>query len=240
MNGTRTCSIHDCNRPHLARSLCSLHYSRLNVYGSTDAPKKTWRGRDVIVGCSFSGCELAHYAKSLCRMHWQRNHTNGTPEVFCFDRSESVKQRLKRKSMSVGECLEYTGARDKDGYGIYSLGKRNPRAHRVAYVESFGPIPAGVMVRHTCDNPPCINPRHLMLGTGIDNSRDMVLRGRSLRGDRNPMARLSVDQVLAIVTRIESGALNTELSAEYDVGASTISRIRHRKSWKQAIETRIV
>lgn len=82
----------------------------------------------------------------------------------------------------MSECIEYEGARTTKGYGQYTLpvgrGKYIMLAHRVAYELAHGPIPAGLQVMHTCDNPPCVNPEHLRVGTGSDNMRDCVEKGR--------------------------------------------------------------
>ena len=78
-----------------------------------------------------------------------------------------------------GECIEWTGARSAAGYG--RLGTKY--AHRVAYEKAHGPIARGMVVRHRCDNPPCVNPAHLELGTQADNMRDMAVRGRASSGE---------------------------------------------------------
>jgi hypothetical protein len=75
------------------------------------------------------------------------------------------------------DCIEWKGRTDKDGYG--TIGSR--RAHRVAWEQTFGPIPDGLQVLHKCDNPPCCNPDHLFLGTRTDNMNDKVRKGRQHR-----------------------------------------------------------
>jgi hypothetical protein len=79
-------------------------------------------------------------------------------------------------------CWEWTGTRNRDGYGQLKLkgGKGYPfRAHRVAYEAAYGPIPDGMIVCHSCDNPPCCNPEHLWLGTHKDNAADRTAKRRS-------------------------------------------------------------
>lgn len=74
-------------------------------------------------------------------------------------------------------CTEWEGTRDSAGYGITRTGGR---AHRLAWITANeSEIPIGMVVRHTCDNPPCVNPEHLILGTEADNVRDMIDRGRA-------------------------------------------------------------
>lgn len=78
-------------------------------------------------------------------------------------------------------CWEWTGGHDKDGYGYFLVRPRLKgldRTHRVSWVIHFGPIPVGLFVLHRCDNPPCVRPDHLWLGTSADNTADMVAKGR--------------------------------------------------------------
>lgn len=76
-------------------------------------------------------------------------------------------------------CWEWQGATNGHGYGQLGYNGKRTTAHRLSYELSNGEIPAGVLVRHTCDNPPCCNPAHLILGTHLDNAADRVARGRN-------------------------------------------------------------
>lgn len=83
------------------------------------------------------------------------------------------------------ECIEWPGARDHNGYGYgrITIGRKRYRVsqHRMAYELAYGPIPKGMFVLHSCDNPPCVNVTHLRLGTQVDNMADTVARGRQGR-----------------------------------------------------------
>lgn len=92
-----------------------------------------------------------------------------------------------------GECWLWLGASNRGGYGVFNIPRIRPgplAAHRVAYAVAHGRLPAGRVVMHICDNPPCVNPTHLRLGTQQENQRDMIAKGRSgahlIRGRRVP------------------------------------------------------
>jgi hypothetical protein len=76
------------------------------------------------------------------------------------------------------DCWPWRGTRDSHGYGVASIVGKQQKAHRISYEAYKGAIPAGLFVRHTCDNPPCCNPHHLLVGTPRDNMDDKVQRGR--------------------------------------------------------------
>ena len=96
--------------------------------------------------------------------------------------------------MSNG-CMEFDGYRDKDGYGIVRISNKSQRAHRVSYALSIGPIPEGLLVLHRCDNPPCVNPDHLFVGTDNDNAQDKVTKGRGIIVEKNGHNKLTPDDV---------------------------------------------
>ena len=83
----------------------------------------------------------------------------------------------------LGSCWIWTGARQTQGYGMVSRGGRVAGAHRISWVEAHGDIPRGQSVLHRCDNPPCVRPSHLWLGTSRDNAIDRQTKGRGGRGD---------------------------------------------------------
>lgn len=78
----------------------------------------------------------------------------------------------------MSACTEWAGVRDRDGYGRVMRDGWQQMAHRLAWADAHGPIPVGLFVLHSCDNPPCVNVEHLSVGTNTDNMRDMAAKGR--------------------------------------------------------------
>lgn len=129
-------------------------------------------------------------------------------------------------------CWEWQGSRRPNGYGQVSIPGRPGQpdiASRVAWRLERGPIPAGLFVCHRCDNPPCVNPAHLFLGTGAENSLDMVAKDRVSRH----AAKLTRPQVEEIRQRYAAGgALQLDLAAEFGVGPKAVSKIVNRDRWR--------
>lgn len=137
----------------------------------------------------------------------------------------------QRYRIADSGCWEWIAA-TKNGYGIMQIGGRGIYAHRIAYEQAHGTIPPGMLVCHHCDNPSCVNPAHLFLGTHADNSADMKRKGRShkdlptLRGEEHGNALLTNAQVRSIRTRLVNGEKGRALAAEFGVNECTISLIR--------------
>lgn len=186
--------------------------------------------------CALAACHRPYYAKGYCRLHWERADRNGDPETMHVLRGSSPAERLAHYSQADGECVVFTGYRDKDGYGKLSIDGEDNSAHRVAYELEHGAIPDGLVVRHKCDNPPCIKVAHLEVGTHADNGNDKAVRRRAPYGMENPGAKLSEHDVLAIREAIRNGIKQRDLAAQYGVGQSTISRIKRETHWRYLLE----
>ncbi len=133
------------------------------------------------------------------------------------------------------ECWLWAAAKYQSGYGQVRVGARIRGAHREAYETENGAGSAeGLVVRHRCDVPSCVNPGHLEVGTQIDNTRDMIDRGRSAKGVANGRAKLSEGDAIAIRAAYVRGCCTygqASLARRFGVNQSTISEIIRRKLW---------
>lgn len=126
------------------------------------------------------------------------------------------------------DCWLWTGCRGKKGYGKFYADGHNVQAHRFSYLLAFGPIPEGKLVLHECDNPPCVNPLHLKLGTCADNTADMVRKGRSPHREG---IKLTARQVLKIREEHKADANRDSLATRFGVTPQHIGRIVRKTRW---------
>ena len=151
----------------------------------------------------------------------------------------SLEERFWKKVAKTGpsECWEWKRGRTKDGYGIFHVicddGKSKKRgAHRVSYeLEHKIKLTKDQHILHSCDQPSCVNPVHLSVGTNADNMRDKVEKGRQSRGMKCRNAKLTDEQVREIRRKFIGTVLMRELADEYGVDTSVVSRIVNFKSW---------
>lgn len=134
-------------------------------------------------------------------------------------------------------CWEWKSSRNHRGYGVGKLNHKRMNAHRLGWLLMNGPIPDGLLVRHKCDNPPCVRIDHLELGTPADNVADMYTRGRGRKGDthpnridktrvqgeRHPGAKLTNAQVQEI--RLSPESIET-FALRYGMNRKYLSKIR--------------
>lgn len=130
-------------------------------------------------------------------------------------------------------CVEWSGYRDKHGYGRASFDGRTDSAHRIAWQLANGPVPVGLCVLHKCDNPPCINPEHLFLGTQADNLADMTAKGRrgAVRGEQHPLAKLTREEVVCLRQLVAAGEPGRSVARRYGISHTQVQRIVARLRW---------
>lgn len=156
---------------------------------------------------------------------------------------EYLKSRVKVNEETG--CWEWTRYRDKDGYARVTVREKTSRrgyaAHRVMWTLWYGDIPDGLCVCHHCDNPPCVNPEHLFLGTCADNAHDRDAKGRQSHGPRNrgqdhPMTTLTDSDVKDIRDAFHNRTYNTRqffamTGPKYEIKPRTIKAIVYRTNW---------
>jgi hypothetical protein len=146
----------------------------------------------------------------------------------------------KRVQKMDSGCWEWQGRTCSTllPYGIIVVNGRQTYAHRFSYTLHCGGIPEGMLVCHHCDNPKCVNPDHLFLGTHKDNSRDCVQKRRlyTAYGECSPHAKLNSGQVIEIKQLLQQRNMpKTEIAKRYNVTAGAISMIARGKNWAHII-----
>lgn len=155
-----------------------------------------------------------------------------------------VRSRFEDKVIQRGGCWLWDSCLNNGGYGRFWFSGRKVLAHRLAYQLYVGEIPKGMQVLHSCDQPRCVNPDHLHLGTQEDNQREMVNRGRAACGDRNGSrrrpeslrrgsshgrAKLTEEQVRHIRASVEPVKI---LAVRHGVSDTLIRMIVNNRIWK--------
>lgn len=155
------------------------------------------------------------------------------------DYSLTPTERFMGRVFKTETCWLWRGTVKAHGYGVIRIDNTYWRAHRLSWTLFNGAIPDGKAVCHRCDNPRCVNPEHLFLGTQADNMRDMQSKGRKASANVNPAkgeahgrAKLTAAQVSDIRHANEHGATQSQLAAIYGVTQSTISAIIRGVNWK--------
>lgn len=174
-----------------------------------------------------------------------------TDRHWLHARKRPLYERLWAKvQVRESGCWEWTGARQRGRwYGIIHTERGSALTHRLVYQMTTGPIPDGICVCHRCDNPICVNPAHLFLGTIADNNADRHAKGRTRgargeaspyrmapekyhRGEATPTSKLTEAQVREIRRRVAGGEPQRGIAREFGLGASQVCRIIRGRSWR--------
>lgn len=194
---------------------------------SVGRPKKT-----VVVACPTCGQDFETIPSEIAR----------GSGIYCgrkcygeAKRAEALARFWDRLVANASDCREWPGVRLPSGYGQITVGRRMHLTHRLSWELSYGPIPRGMSVCHTCDNPPCCNPEHLFLGFAVDNAADKVRKGRQPRGEAIRQSRLTADAVRAIRDALAAGMRRSDLARQYGVASDTISMIARGHTWQHIV-----
>ena len=159
-----------------------------------------------------------------CSMHRARLTRTGR-----LDKKSAPEVLAARSTFTENGCIEYNGFRNALGYGRLRFAGEKHLAHRLAFAALVAPIPEGLFVCHYCDNPACINPSHLFLGTHQDNIDDMKNKGRGIKGTMVHTSKLTPEQVLLIRVDPRHYPL---IAREYGVTGTSVRSIKERRSWQ--------
>lgn len=185
--------------------------------------------------CSVENCENQSLIKGMCNKHYLRFRRFGSTDDN-WRTHAPLWQRFLRKIDKTEDCWVWLGNKSRSGYGSIQEGGKGSRtvaAHRLSYEMHKGPIPDGLVVMHSCDNPACVNPDHLSLGTFKDNTADMIAKGRKRtvapKGTGNGKAKLNEQLVKYI--RQNPHKSHAALGNELGLSPNCIRGVRTGRTW---------
>jgi hypothetical protein len=166
------------------------------------------------------------YGKKYCSRECGYTREHHAPQ-------RPLEDRFWEKVQKSNDCWLWASAINNKGYGDFHIGYgKHKLAHRVAYELTYGDLPPNTILRHTCDNPKCVRPDHLIPGTMTDNQHDMAIKGRSCHGSKSYFAKLNETTVLAIRSDPDIGILpQWRIAEKYGISRATISNILTRHTW---------
>ena len=143
--------------------------------------------------------------------------------------TRKLEDRFFEKVKKTSGCWIWIANKNKKGYGRIWVGLRNEFAHRVSFRIENGKFNSELRILHRCDNPSCVNPRHLFLGDDSINQADKAIKGRSAKGEKNGNSKLSLEDVLTIRNSKDS---NTQIAEAFGIDRTQVRNIRIRRQWK--------
>ncbi len=186
------------------------------------------------VKCRFEGCVSPVRVRGLCMPHYHQQW-RGAPLTPSNMRRLPALDRFWSKVDKRGpmECWLWNASVEGSGYGHMVVDGRLCRAHRFSWELANGPIPLGLLIRHSCDVPRCVNPAHLSVGTDADNMADMRARDRSapVRGESHPRAIFTVDDVVWMRDRHDDGWTVAAIAAAMGASPQVVRSAVTGRTW---------
>lgn len=182
----------------------------------------------LVTGCTRSG----RLRCGMCELHYRRYKRAGSTDKPTPSRYLSLEERFFSHiadDRPENGCWLWIG-NTKNGYGNFVYGKQRLIAHRASYLIHYGYLPD--VVRHSCDNPACVNPQHLLAGTQLDNIADAVERKRFRRGSTHPRSHLTEADVTEIKKRLRHGDTAVDIAKDFPISAKGIGSIKSGQTWK--------
>lgn len=229
-NQFKACSVYGCNNnadrsSHGRSGYCYPHY----------------RKRPGMISCSVEGCDGGAIGLGFCAKHYQRLKKNGSPLKTIKTPRGQPRAFLELVVLRYegDECLIWPFSRSPDGYAKISWGDKGATVTRLICEEIYGHPGPGYHAAHSCGNgmKGCVTKGHLSWKTEAENQAEKFVHGTVLRGEKNPPAKLTNDQVLEIVS-LRGTLSHSKLGKRFGVGTSTIGQIMNgaRWSWLTGIE----
>lgn len=185
--------------------------------------------------CGECGAVAARITRGLCRSCYDKAMCSGRLSPLVTHYYLPVAERLAlytNRSGGPSACWEWLGWRDGCGYGKMTANGKRRGAHRIAFELEHGvSLDSETIIRHTCDNPACCNPAHLVAGTVADNVADRNARQRQAKGERNGRAKLTREDVIRIRADVSAGVPKNRLAKAFGVHPVTIDDLVRRKNW---------
>lgn len=147
-------------------------------------------------------------------------------------KSRDLVTRFWEKVQKSDGCWEWTAHRGYFGYGRIMVAKKAQPAHRISWELANGPIPKGLFVCHSCDNPPCVRPDHLFLGTQADNMRDMGNKGRQPHGENHRNAKFSLENIREMKRLRIQGMAIRAIARQFNTNRIYVRDILSGKAWR--------
>lgn len=175
----------------------------------------------------------------MCNKHYYRSRKYGSPVepshlLIPFTGHDPVKHFWSKVALTADDsrCWEWQGTILSHGYGRLRFNSKPMSAHRVVWFLTYGVMPSDdLLVRHSCDNRKCVNPKHLSLGTHKDNAQDMVSRNRQRRGAQIHSTKLTEAQVKVIKVMLRDRVHQRPIAKQFGVSQHTIAQIHQGKTW---------